>query len=51
MAGLLWTRWLTGLCSSERLILGAVVLVEGALALQDGHEAADAQGKKREGAE
>ena len=45
MAGLLWTRWLTGLCSSERLRLGAVSLGYGALSLQDWQEAADAQGQ------
>ena len=45
MAGLLWTRWLTGLCSSERLRLGAVALGYGALSLQDWQEAADAQGQ------
>ena len=51
MAGLLRPRWQRGLCSSERLTLGAVALGDGALALQDRQEAADPLGKEGEDAE
>lgn len=50
-AGLLWTRWLKGCSSNERLSLGDVALGDGALALQDWDHAADAQGQEAEGAE
>lgn len=44
MAGFLGTRWQRGWCSSERLILGAVVLVDRVLTLQDWQEPVDPQG-------
>ena len=44
MAVFLGTRWQRGWCSSERLILGAVVLVDRVLTLQDWQEPVDPQG-------